>query len=222
MYCPKQISVIVPAFNQEKYIGRCLRSLLSQTISHDLYEIIVIDDGSYDNTAFSIDQFSYPSDNLIKKIVNDSNRGLPYSLNRGISESQGKYIIRVDSDDYVNSNYLSIMSYYLDSNATADAVACDYILVDDDEASLGRFCSKENPIGCGIMFRRDPLLDIGLYDESFLANEERDLFVRFTKKYCIDHLALPMYRYRRHASNMTNNKEVMSVHDALFMAKHSQ
>ena len=98
MYCSKQISVIVPAFNQEKYIGRCLRSLLSQTISHDLYEIIVIDDGSYDNTAFSIDQFSYPSDNIIKKFVNDSNRGLPYSLNRGISESKGKYIIRVDSD----------------------------------------------------------------------------------------------------------------------------
>ena len=69
----KKISVIVAVYNQEKYIGRCLRSLIRQTIPKQNYEIIVIDDGSIDKTSYALEQF-YGD---IKVISHDNNRGLP-------------------------------------------------------------------------------------------------------------------------------------------------
>ena len=74
------VSIIIPVFNQEKWIGRCLRSLLNQTMERSNYEIIVVDDGSTDRTAFALDLFL----DEIKLIKNDNNRGLPAALNIGI------------------------------------------------------------------------------------------------------------------------------------------
>ena len=74
------ISVIIPVFNQEKWIGRCLRSLLNQQISRADYEIIVVDDGSKDRTKYALELFT---DEIIL-IENESNLGLPASLNKGI------------------------------------------------------------------------------------------------------------------------------------------
>ena len=89
------VSVIIPVFNQELYIGRCLRSLFDQSLEKDKYEIIVIDDGSKDKTKQILKSFG----NQIKILTNNTNRGLPYSLNKGIKAAQGSCIGRVDSDD---------------------------------------------------------------------------------------------------------------------------
>ena len=89
-----KISVIVATYNQEKFIGRCLRSLLHQTLYSE-YEIIVINDGSNDNTKFALELFCDPNDSIVRVLTNKSNKGLPYSLNRGIKNAMGKYIIRV-------------------------------------------------------------------------------------------------------------------------------
>jgi len=217
---PIQLSVIVPAYNQEKYIGRCLRSLLHQTLSHDQYEIIVINDGSTDRTGYALSQFSDPNDSAVKIITSLQNMGLPAALNHGINRAVGKYIVRVDSDDFVNTNFLSFLHYYLESNASADAVACDYILVDDKETVLERCCCMTEPIACGIMFRKHLLEEVGLYDESFRAHEDRDLRYRFEERYKIEHLCLPLYRYRRHANNLTNDKETLDKHAKLLQRKH--
>ena len=77
------ISVIVPVFEGERFIGRCLRSLLHQTLSRDKYQIIVINDGSTDRTAYALDLFKED----IKIINNEKNLGLPKSLNKGIISS---------------------------------------------------------------------------------------------------------------------------------------
>ena len=79
-----KISVIVPVYNQEKYIGRCLRSLLDQSIEKYNYEIIVINDGSKDKTKFALSLFK----DDIKLITNKKNKGLPYSINRGIKAAK--------------------------------------------------------------------------------------------------------------------------------------
>ena len=123
------VSVIVAAFNQEKFIGRCLRSLLNQTLPPTDYEIIVVDDGSTDRTPYALELFH----NAILSIRNEINIGLPASLNRGIRAARGEYIVRVDSDDYVNINFLNFLHFFLDQNPHIDAVACDYLLVDDAE-----------------------------------------------------------------------------------------
>ena len=109
------------------------------------------------------------------------------------------------SKKYFNINFLNFLHFYLDKNDYADAVACDYLLLDDKENVLGRHNCDDEPIACGIMFHKEHLFNIGLYDESFRCQEERELRIRFEKKYNIHRLELPLYRYRRHDRNITNN-----------------
>ncbi len=215
-----KVSVIVAAYNQERFIGRCLRSLLHQTLPTSDYEIIVIDDGSTDRTAFALSLFTDRFNSPAHVIVNERNLGLPTSLNRGIRAARAPYVVRVDSDDFVNANFINFLSFYLDVNPYVDAVACDYLLMDDQEVIIERCNCNEKPIACGIMFRKHQLCEIGLYDEDFRYHEDRDLRIRFEKKYTIHRLEIPLYRYRRHENNMTNNAGEMLRHDQLLIQKH--
>lgn len=210
------VSVIVPVYNQEKFIGRCLRSLLHQTLPHESYEIIVVNDGSTDRTSYALELFH----DAIHPISNETNLGLPASINKGILAAKSEYIVRVDSDDYVNLNFLNFLHFYLDQNRYADAVACDYLLVDDAEEVLERANCMDRPIACGIMFRKQQLIDIGMYDETFRCHEDQDLRIRFEKKYRISRLELPLYRYRRHENNITNDSEAMEHHRQNLIRKH--
>lgn len=210
------VSVIVPVFNQERYIGRCLRSLLAQTFPKVDFEIIVINDGSVDKTGYALDLFK--EDVII--INNDFNLGLPASLNKGILAAKSPLIVRVDSDDYVSVNFINFLYNFITQNEYMDAVACDYNLIDNNGVKISRESCLDDPIGCGIIFRLKQLIDIGLYDENFLRHEDRDLRIRFLKKYKIHRLELPLYRYRRHNSNITNDKDVMEHHMYNLLAKH--
>jgi glycosyltransferase involved in cell wall biosynthesis len=175
-----RISVIIPAFNEERFIGRALRSVISQ--AHvDAFEIIVVNDASTDRTSFALDLFK----DEITIIHNEQRLGLPGSLNRAIRIARGKYIVRVDADDYVTSDYLYMLQRFLEANTYMDAVACDYLVVDDAENVLERCNCMQHPIGCGVMFRSDHLIAIGLYDDAQLMHEDRDLRVRFLEKYSI-------------------------------------
>jgi glycosyltransferase involved in cell wall biosynthesis len=199
-----KVSVIIPTYNREKFIGRCLRSLLSQSIGVENFEIILIDDGSTDYSKKIYEAFS--EDIII--IKHKKNLGLPSALNTGIKKAKGRFIVRIDSDDYVNSEFLNILFLFISENPEYDAVACDYQLVDDKENVIRKVNCNKEPIGCGIMFKTKNLIEIGLYDEKFLLHEEKELRLRFEKKYKINRVPLALYRYRKHASNMTNNKKI--------------
>ena len=212
------ISVIVPVYNQEKYISRCIRSLSSQSLDKDLYEIIIINDGSSDNTSEIIKKFA----KYLKIISSKKNMGLPKSLNLGIKNALGKYVIRVDSDDYVNKDFLKLMLTFSQLNPEIDAFACDYYFVDDNERIIKKANCLEEPIACGILFKIHHLIEVGLYDENFLINEEKDLRIRFKKKYNIERIALPLYRYRQHQNNLTKNKKQKNKFDFKLMKKHEK
>jgi len=218
--CQIKISVIVATYNQERFIGRCLRSLLHQSLPHTDYEIIVVNDGSTDRTAYALSQFCDPQDSIVRVLTNKINAGLPAALNKGIRCSLAPYIIRVDSDDFVNVNFLNFLLSYLENNSHMDAVACDYLVLDDVEKVLSRENCQKTPIACGIMFRKAQLLEIGLHDEEFLRHEERELRIRFERKYTIHRLEVPLYRYRRHDKNITNDKAAMERHMSNLIEKH--
>tara|TARA_B100000963_G_C22543248_1_gene633223 strand:- start:370 stop:1026 length:657 start_codon:yes stop_codon:yes gene_type:complete len=207
----KQISVIIPVFNQERYIGRCIRSIIDQSLPLSDYEIIVIDDCSHDNTLKILNKYS-DQINLIKHKVN---KGLPTALNTGIKAAIGRFIIRLDSDDYVHFEYLNILSLYLKMNSEVDAVSCDYLEVNDKEEILNRYSQDLRPLGCAVLFRIEHLIDIGLYKETQLWNEEKELMNRFLEKYSITHLNFPLYRYRKHDGNMTNDNEMMTKFEVI-------
>ena len=204
-----QVSVIVAAYNQEKYIGRCMRSLLKQSLPQKSYEIIVVDDGSIDKTNFALNLFSDGFGSPVRVITNAKNLGLPAALNIGILAARAPLIVRVDSDDFVNENFLNFLFQYMLQNPDCSAVACDYLLTDDSENIIKRQNCDEDPIACGIMFKSSALHKIGLYNEEFRFLEEKELRVRFEKKFKVERLAIPLYRYRRHANNHTNNVQQM-------------
>ncbi len=210
------VSLVVAVRNQDKYIGRCIRSILNQTYPSNDYEVIVVNDASTDRTRFALDQF----ENEIKVIHNTEQKGLPGSLNVGIRAARGRFVVRIDGDDYVHNEYINVLSMHLALNPSIDAVACDYNLVADNDEVIEQVNCEEKPIGCGIMFRIDQLVELGLYDEQFMLHEDKDLRIRFMEKYRIHRVALPLYRYRRHDENMTNDHGAMEGYLKELEAKH--
>ena len=207
-----EISVIISVYNHGKWIHRCLRSLLNQVnISKDDYEIVVIDDASTDDSYKILKTIQKKT--TITLLKNKKNLGLPKSLNKAIKISTGRYIVRVDSDDYVKRNFLSLMRYFLNQNHFYHAVAVDYLLVDKFENIIDRISYKKKEIACGVMYRRECIYDIGLFNNVFKMREGHELNERFRKKYKIAHLELPLYKYRKYEGNRTNDKINLKKYD---------
>jgi glycosyltransferase involved in cell wall biosynthesis len=109
-----RLSIIVPVYNTEKYLGRCLDSLIQQDIPSDEYEIIVINDGSEDNSAELVAR--YMSEHPQIRYHEHTNRGLFETRNVGISLAKGKYIYFIDSDDFIAANVMGSITSYMENN----------------------------------------------------------------------------------------------------------
>jgi glycosyltransferase involved in cell wall biosynthesis len=210
------VSVIIPVYNGEKFVQRAIRSAVDQNFPRKQFEIIVVDDGSTDNTLDIIQPFK----DTIRIMRHEKNMGLAASRNTGIKAARGQYVVNLDADDYLHQDFLYIEVMFLSLNEDFDAVSCDYYIVDENEKHLERRNATEYPIACGIMFRMEQLIDIGLYSEDFLVREEEDLRQRFLKRYRIHHIPLPLYRYRKHDDNITNNQKLMKKYKKKFHEKH--
>lgn len=120
------ISIIVPVFNVEKYLEECLTSIINQTYKN--LEIILLNDGSSDNSLNICKKFK-AMDNRIR-IIDKENSGVSDTRNLGVENSNGKYIMFVDSDDYIDVNMISIMYNTLIEN-NVDVVRCSNNIVKD-------------------------------------------------------------------------------------------
>lgn len=211
-----EISIIIPTFNCAQYLERSLRSALSQDFEKKHYEIIVIDDGSTDDTEKILELFREE----VRIIKLEKNKGLSYARNYAIKNAFGKYVVCLDADDYISTHLLTIEHMYLSQNNYIDAVSCDYIMVNDKEEIIKRCNAAEHPIACGIMFYKDKLKEIGLYDEKFLALEDLDLRKRYLEKFNIYNIPLPLYRYRDHKTNLTKKKRRLAFYEKKLYEKH--
>lgn len=210
------VSIIITAYNYEKYIERAIRSCLDQSFSSKNFEVIVVNDCSKDNTFKILENYK----NEIRVFNLEKNVGLSAARNFGVKKALGQFILFLDADDYLQRDLLLIQNTFLAENNKLDAVSIDYYLVDDRGNHLEHVNSEQKPIACGIMFRKDLLIDIGLYDESFRAREEEDLRIRFLKKHTIYNIILPLYRYRMHDSNLTKNNDEMDKYKQQLDNKH--
>lgn len=122
------VSIVVPVYNVEKYLIRCLESLVNQQFDKD-YEIICVNDGSTDSSELVLKYFAQKYKNL--KIISQENKGLSEARNEGIKHAQGKYTLFVDSDDFIAANALQLLYDYAEEH-NSDVVIFDIHMGKDD------------------------------------------------------------------------------------------
>lgn len=211
-----KVSIIIPNYNYGRYVARAIRSALMQDFRDKDFEVLVVDDASTDHSLEVISSFG----TMIRTIAFEKNRGLPCARNEGIRQSRGEYLVFLDADDFLNRQTILVQSLFMDWNQEWDAVSVDYLLVNDQEEIIGRSSAQEHPIACGIMYRRQTLIEVGMFDEQMRMHEEKDLRIRFQKEHNIHHIDLPLYRYRQHDTNMTRNQEMDKVYSERLFRKH--
>lgn len=123
-----EISVIVPIYKVEKYIDRCVESILAQSFAD--FELILVDDGSPDACPQICDEYAKKDSRI--KVVHKQNGGLSDARNAGIDVAEGEWLAFIDSDDYVHEDYLKLLYNSAIENG-ADLAICDFVRVNDDE-----------------------------------------------------------------------------------------
>jgi len=198
-----EFSIVIANFNYGRYIARCVRSLLSQSIESTSFEVIVVDDASEDDSLAVLDTFGQS----LRVLENEKNMGLAYTANVGIKSARGRYIVRVDSDDYVHKDFLRNLQLGFEFfGRQSEAISTDYLRVTPEGEFLSYGDSIVSPIACAIAFKMDALEHLGFYNDSLRINEEVDLRQRFElENYRIRNLNIPLYRYVQHSKSLTNS-----------------
>ncbi|MDR2056690.1 MAG: glycosyltransferase [Dysgonamonadaceae bacterium] len=207
-----EISVVMAVYNGEKYLKEAIDSIRSQTFGN--FEFIIINDGSTDTTSEII--FSY-SDPRIVYLENETNKGLVYSLNRGLSSSKGKYIARMDADDIALPQRLQIQFNYMEAHPEIGICGSNVeaffntkkksviIRFPKTDKLIKVFPFFQSPFSHpSVIMRKETLVKNNLsYTDKFLHAEDYALWVellRYTKAYNIPRVLL---RYRIHEASVT-------------------
>lgn len=164
-------SVIVPSFNRAFIIERCINSILAQEFIN--FEIIIVDDGSTDNTKVVIDQYE---DSRIHYFFQD-NKGVSVARNQGSKLAKGDYLVFLDSDDYVNDIWLKDFFTVLQNNLT-DVVLCRSKITEDFKNDSSSFLAGTFAINKKVFFA------IGMYDEKLKFGENTELNWRINFNNC--------------------------------------
>lgn len=195
---PPQITVLIATFNQSRFICNAMDSLVAQTLPKENFEIIVINDGSTDDTSFALSAYR---DSI--RLIERENRGLVATCNEGLELARGSYFARVDSDDWVAPEWLECLLNAITGNPEACCVYPDRYEVFGErqhyiKAEPGNIYTLE---ACGTLFITEGLRKAGGFRPFLL--EEYDLYLRLQKEGVFTHFPRPLYMYRKHSESMT-------------------
>lgn len=204
------ISVIMPVFNEEKYLSHAISSILNQSFSD--FELIIINDGSTDNSLNIMNSFS---DSRIR-IIDQNNQGISSCLNKGISESRGDFIARMDADDISRYDRLKIQYEFFKNHPDYGIVGSAVNVIDTDGKRWGKqtfissdvgirwLCLTQSPfVHPSVMIRKECLVNNHLAYSELKYVEDYDLWIKLlvhTKGFVIDQTLLD---YRVHKFNIT-------------------
>jgi glycosyltransferase involved in cell wall biosynthesis len=206
------ISIIVAVHNVEAFLDECIRSMVGQTYRN--IEIVLVDDGSTDDTAQIVAGYDDPR---ICYYKNEKNMGIVYTLNRAYSLCRGEYIARMDADDISLPERFARQVEFLDANPDVAVLGtnCETF---DDNGPLYSGWSATNPaqmkvdllFSCGVahpsvMMRREVIQNLGGYDLNFEGMEDYDLWCRVAENHGVTTLADILFRYRVHSGQVTKN-----------------
>jgi glycosyltransferase involved in cell wall biosynthesis len=209
-----KVSVIIPVYNREKYVGEAIDSILAQSFPD--FEVLLVDDGSTDNSVELMRSYTDPRVRLVR---NERNLGIPKTRNRGVQLARGDYIAILDSDDTASPDRLAKQVAFLDRHHDCVLVGSWAALMDEKGQALKR--GKRRYVSPGevkshllfhcwlphssVMARAATLRAYG-YREQYVVCSDFDLFVRLARKYKLGHLPEPLVRQRVHVGRITRER----------------
>lgn len=213
-------SIIIPVYNTEQYLDKCIKSVLSQTFKD--FEIIIVDDGSNERCAKFVD--SYQNKDPRINIIHQKNEGLGGARNTGIKYAKGEYLFFLDSDDYINDNSLEMAKVYIDEY-NLDILAYDLNLVNENGDLISKSTNikyKElfnqltineillfQPTACGKIYKRSLYVNNRIFFPEKLWYEDLatvyKLYV-YTKN--VGYLKASLYNYVQQPNSITHSKNL--------------
>ena len=218
-YEKDKITAIIPVYNVENYLERCLKSILYNTYTN--LEIICVNDGSTDNSKKILEDYSKRDKRVV--VINKKNAGVSSARNAGIKIATGEYIAFVDSDDWIHEKYFEYLIRGID---TADLVICNYIRsyrsgsVETDDAYRVQSISPIDVLKnkelksyvWGKLFRHQLVDEIRFSESEKLEDSLYNMDVLLNNKNLkINHVDVPLYYYFVRAGSLVNNIEAYSV-----------
>ena len=207
------ITVVITCYNHGRFLSTAIESVLAQNYQYK--EIIVVDDGSTDNTKEIVSQYSSV------RYVYQANQGLSAARNKGIAESSGYYILFLDADDWLLANALSLNHKFLENHPEAAFVSGGFEIVKESTQQITRIQSsveKEHfnrllefnyiSMVATVLFRRWVFEEV-LFDSTLQACEDYDIYLKIARKYPVLHHAELIAAYRFHDTNMSYNTLMM-------------
>jgi GT2 family glycosyltransferase len=183
------VSIIVPAYNAQNTIGETIASVLSQTYPH--WELIVVDDGSTDDTEATVKQFTKGNEPI--RYLHQSNQGVAAARNNGIQNARYEWLHFLDADDWVAPNFLQLLTQKIEENPDADAVHCGWNTIAPDGHNLGdKFAPDESDMfpsfvrACAFamhacIVRKETVRKAGLFDPGFVYCADWDFWQRVAR-----------------------------------------
>ena len=204
---PPAVSVVIPAHNDQRYVGECVESILSQTLSE--FQLIIVDDGSTDDTGKIADGYAAGDDRvMVIHKVEKTGRGA--ARNAGIEAATAELIAFQDADDLSAPDRLERQKAFLDAHPEVGLVASPYMLVDEHGAEVGvkplrrtgaalaehmrRYCAISH---CAALFRTEVVRAVGGYRNGFAQSQDYDMLLRILERAEVGVLDVPFYKYRQ-------------------------
>lgn len=218
-----EITVIMPVYNGEKYIALSIKSILSQSFKN--FEFIIIDDGSNDNTLQIIEKFSFIDKRII--LIKNQHEGIAKAINKGLSLSKGKFIARMDSDDYSYPERLESQINFLKKNKETILIGSNYYLnysylkIKKISLNNSNACKLAliffNPFAHPTIFFNKSLINtIGMYNENNKYSEDYDYWSRIAFKYKVNNINNFNLSYRITNQQITKKNNFDDIVEEIF------
>jgi glycosyltransferase involved in cell wall biosynthesis len=208
-----RISVLMPVFNNDRYIVEAIESILNQTESD--FEFVIVDDGSTDRTSAILRDYETRDTRI--RVIRQKNGGIVSALNTGMRFCRGEYIARMDGDDISYPNRFNLQLDYLDNNPDCVVVGGVFMSIDEEGTNLAPYRFVRNkvtsfrsfPIQVALtvhplaMIRKEALVALAGYRATFPHAEDYDLFIRISKYGRLHNLDEILLSYRNHHQSIS-------------------